>query len=257
MNCMPKLKLRNNQRVLDRLRIPRLILFFACLLLGLISVLQYKSLQMSREEKFIDRKTSNDLAADYIILYTKNQELTERNQLLIRSASDIASAENDEGELESLLQKELQLTKKMAGLAEMTGEGIEVTITPNESVPITANMMIQFINELKAAGAKAIAVNHQRVVPMTEIRDTYTGYTVNGELFFYDNTISIRAVGNNVDIYKSLTMVGGIMDKWEESNIDVHVDIVDNLIVPALGNETAARMDLTAFAQKNQSEGGD
>jgi uncharacterized protein YlxW (UPF0749 family) len=254
---MRKLNSQNNQKILKRLRVPRLILFLACVLLGLITVLQYKSLRMTKEEKFIDGKTTSDLAADYIILHAKNQELLERNQLLTRSAADIYSAQNDEGELKVLMTKELQMTRKKAGLAEASGEGIEVTITPSESVPITANMMIQFINELKAAGAKAIAINDQRVVPMTEIRDTYTGYTVNGELFFYENAISIRAIGNNVDIYNSLRMVGGILDKWEESNIDVHVDIVDNLIVPALDSETAARMDLAVLADNGQTEGGE
>lgn len=251
---MIKPKLWNKQSRMNKLQIQKVILFFACLLLGLISVWQYKSLQMTKEEKFVDGKTTSDLAADYIILYTKNQELAERNQLLIRSAADISSAQNDEGELEKLLSKEMQLTKKKAGMVEMAGEGIEVIITPSASVPITANMMIQFINELKAAGAEAIAVNNQRVVPMTEIRDTYTGYTVNGELFFYDSAISIRAVGNNVDLYNALRMVGGILDKWEEGNIDVHVDIVDNLIVPALGKEEVIRMDLSSYVDDGQAE---
>lgn len=224
-----------------------IILFLACVALGAISILQYKSLQMTKEERFVNEKTTDELAADYITLYAKNLELTSRNQELIKAASDLTAAEYDEEELENIMSLESTEAKRSAGLLSVTGEGIDVTITPSNSVPITANMMIQFINEIKAAGASAIAINNQRVVPMTEIRDTYTGYTVNGESFFYEDIIRIRAIGSNVDLYQSLHMVGGILDKWEESNIDVHVDIVDNLIVPSLGDDQRERLDLLPF----------
>ena len=104
------------------------------------------------------------------------------------------------------------------------------------------------VNEIKAADALAISINDQRVVPMTEIRDTVSGFSVNGEAFSYEDPITILALGKGVDMYGALQMVGGILDKWEESRIDVHVDIVENLTIPALGEEQRADMDLSAYS---------
>ena len=83
---------------------------------------------------------------------------------------------------------------------------------------------------------------------MTEIRDTVSGYSVNGIAFSYEDPITILALGKGVDMYGALQMVGGILDKWEQSRIDVHVDIVENLTIPALGEEQRAGMDVSAYS---------
>jgi len=128
-------------------------------------------------------------------------------------------------------------------------------ITPDEEVPITSNMLIQFVNEVKAADAMAISINGQRVVPMTEIRDTVSGFSVNGEAFSYSSPITILARGKGVDMYGALQMVGGVLDKWAQSHIDVHVDIIDYLTVPALGLKQQETMDLSPFsADKKNTE---
>ena len=219
-----------------------LLLSVVCLLLGLIAISQYKSLQKTKEQVFVEGKTNAELASDYIILYEKNMELHKRYDELTLSISELYSARDNEAVLEDLMQAELEATQRMAGLLPVEGEGITVVIDQTQSVPITSNMLIQFVNELKASGATAVAINDQRVVAMTEIRDTYTGFSVNGIVFNYGEEITLGAIGNSADIYNALSMVGGILDKWGDSNIDVSVDIVENLIVPALDPGVAERM---------------
>jgi len=38
------------------------------------------------------------------------------------------------------------------------------------------------------------------------------------------------------------------LDKWAQSHIDVHVDIVDNLTVPALEEKQQEEMSLASFS---------
>ncbi len=227
-----------------------LLLCVTCILLGYLTVSQYKSLQKTPEEKFIEGKTTDELSADYITLFEKNEALQERYVKLTAEISDLEATRNGDTRLKDILQGEKDAALRQAGLAPVTGGGISVVVTPSEDAPITANMLIQFVNEIKAADALAISINDQRVVPMTEIRDTVSGYSVNGKAFSYEDPITILALGKGVDMYGALQMVGGILDKWEQSRIDVHVDIVENLTIPAISEEQRAGMDLSAYSAR-------
>jgi uncharacterized protein YlxW (UPF0749 family) len=239
---------RTKTRTAGSFLLLRFVLCFACALLGFLAVSQYKSLQKTPEEKFIEGKTTDELSNDYITLYNKNLALVERNSQLTENAGNLDAARNGDAELHTILLGEEAAAKRQAGLLTVSGNGISVVISPDEKVPITSNMLIQFVNEIKAADALAISINNQRVVPMTEIRDTVSGFSVNGEQFSYANTITILARGNGVDMYSALQMVGGVLDKWAQSHIDVHVDIVDNVTVPALGEKQQEKMSLASFS---------
>jgi len=234
-------------------RITRVVACLTCVLLGFLVISQYSSLRKTPEEQFIEGKTTEELSVEYITLYNKNIALLERGDQLANSVSELAAARNNDAELKAILLSEAEAAGKQAGLLDASGPGISVVITPDEAVPITSNMLIQFVNEIKAADALAISVNGERVVAMTEIRDTVSGFSVNGEQFSYDSRITILALGNGVDMYGALQMVGGVLDKWEQSHIDVHVDIVDNLTIPALGEKQQVEMDLSAFSVEKVS----
>lgn len=225
-----------------------IVMLFACALLGFLSISQYKSLNKTPEEKFVEGKTSDELAIDYLALYNKNVELKERSRTLSENARKLDAARNNDKDLETVLMEEQQTALRLAGLLGASGNGISVVITPDEEAPVTSNMLIQFVNEIKAADAHAISINDQRVVAMTEIRDTVIGFSVNGVSFSYDNPITIIALGDGVDMYSALQMIGGVLDKWTQSHIDVHVDIVDNLSVPAIAAWQEEAMNLLPFA---------
>jgi uncharacterized protein YlxW (UPF0749 family) len=226
----------------------RIFLLLACALLGFLAVSQYKSLTMTREERFVEGKSSDELALDYMALYNKNIELKDRNNILAQDIGELEAARNNDEDLEAILLQEEQATRKMAGLLGVSGGGISVLIAPDKDAPVTSNMMIQFVNEVKAADASAISVNGQRVVAMTEIRDNENGFTVNGVAFTYDDPISITAIGDGIEMYTALQMIGGVLDKWGQSHIDVHVDIGDNLSIPALALWQQEEMNLLPYA---------
>lgn len=227
----------------------RLVLCAAFAILGFLSISQYKSLLKTPEEKFVEGKTLDELSSDYITLYEKNTALTARYVQLSGDLSSLQAVREGDAALQNIFEDEKQAALRQAGLADVSGSGITVLIKPDTAAPITSNMLIQFINEIKAADALAVSVNGQRVVPLTEIRDTVSGFSVNGTAFSYDDPITIQALGSGVDMYGALQMVGGILDKWAQSSIDVHVDIVDNLTIPALGIEQQEKMDLSAYSE--------
>lgn len=213
------------------------ILFFSvCTVLGILLVSQWMSLRMTPEEKLVDGKTISELKEDYVNLQSKKHLLLERNRELTDAFEDLEELGTDDEELEKILRQEASDARKLAGLETVAGGGIILTIQPDESFPVSSNMMIQLVNELKAADASAISVNGQRLVAMSEIRDTVSGFSVNRVSFSYSDPIIIEALGEGIDLFNALSMVGGVLDKWEESHIDVKVDIADNLIMLPLAD---------------------
>jgi uncharacterized protein YlxW (UPF0749 family) len=223
-------------------------MLFVCALLGFLSISQYKSLEKTPEEIFVEGKTSDELAIDYLALYNKNIELADRNRILSENVRKLDAARNNDTDLETILTEEKQATLRLAGLLGVSGSGISVVISPDEEAAITSNMLIQFVNEIKAADARAISINGQRVVAMTEIRDTVLGFSVNRVSFSYSNPITIIALGDGIDMYSALQMIGGVLDKWTQSHIDVQVDIVDNLTVSAIAAWQEEEMNLLPYA---------
>lgn len=207
------------------------IFFVVCAVLGILVISQWMSLRLTPEEKLVEGKTISELKEDYVNLETKNRILLERNRELTDAVEELEEIGTDDKELEIILRQETSDARKLAGLETVTGDGILLTIEPDEEYPVSSNMLIQMVNELKAADAAAITVNGQRLVAMSEIRDTVSGFSVNRVSFSYRDPITIAALGDGVALFNALSMVGGILDKWEESHIDVSVDIADNLIM--------------------------
>jgi uncharacterized protein YlxW (UPF0749 family) len=212
------------------------VFFIVCAVLGILVISQWMSLRMTPEEKLVQGKTISELKEDYVNLEAKNRVLLERNRELTEAFEELEKIGTNDKDLEKILQQEASDARKLAGLETVAGGGIVLTIEPDEAYPVSSNMLIQMVNELKAADAAAITVNGQRLVAMSEIRDTVSGFSVNRVSFSYSDPIIIEALGEGVDLFNALSMVGGVLDKWEESHIDVKVDITDNLIMLPLAD---------------------
>lgn len=120
-----------------------------------------------------------------------------------------------------LLAKQLAQTQFLAGLTDVKGPGVLVTMDdsklpyPKDMPPgippqniIHDNDIGQVVNELKAAGAEAISVNDQRLVAVSPIRCA-------GPTIFINNTPQtppyvIKAIGDPKTLTTALDIPGGI-----------------------------------------------
>lgn len=119
------------------------------------------------------------------------------------------------------LNRELQETKFIAGLTEVAGEGVQITLTDSRRPQIPPDTFRQnnlihdsdianVVNELKASGAEAIAVNGQRVVASTAIRCVGPVVHVNGVPAAPPYVV--QAIGEPATMYNGLNMVGGVLE---------------------------------------------
>lgn len=140
------------------------------------------------------------------------------------------------------LKEELDRARIEAGLVDVSGPGVEVTLNdsnlavqpgenPNFYV-VHDEDVLSVLNELKAAGAEALAINGQRLLATSEIR--CVGPTIlTNKSYRLTPPFVITAIGKQDNLISSLQMKGGIIDQLKFLGIQVAVRRVDNLVIPA------------------------
>lgn len=133
--------------------------------------------------------------------------------------------------------------RRLAGMTDEIGPGIKITLEdaryrkrsdiPIERLIIHERDLLLMRNELFAAGAVAMAINGERIVATTEIRCVGPVIRINGR-----STVPpyvIEAAGEPDVLKQSVLMMGGVADFLSSEDLKVDVEIIDELLIPALG----------------------
>ncbi len=154
----------------------------------------------------------------------KYRELENAEQELEKERQN--STENNK----DLEQKEESIKKgnKMIGITEVTGPGVIVTLSDSKkdaSSVLNANELIvhdadvlSVINELKNAGAEAISINNQRLVPTSSIVCGGNIIEINGEKV--GAPFEIKAIGLPEQL-AALSRPGGYLQYLKRDTIEV------------------------------------
>ncbi|MBM7855219.1 uncharacterized protein YlxW (UPF0749 family) [Desulfohalotomaculum tongense] len=176
------------------------------------------------------------------------KQLEQDYQILQAEAADLENSlkqlEQGSSQTYEVLQNELQKLRFAAGLEEVTGPGVEVVM---DNMPekersgydpsvfsITYEDILRLVNELRAAGAKAISINGQRLVATSEIRNA--GKFIDVNLTRLTTPYTIKAIGDPEKLASSLNIKGGIVDTLKEWSISVTVTPKEEITVPAYTN---------------------
>ncbi len=170
------------------------------------------------------RKEKNNLALDVA-------DLEER---VMTARQGIAQAEG-------AIINEIEKHRVLAGLTAVAGPGVEIILQnvqraeqPTEDVALFAirdEELVRLVNELRGAGAEAIAVNGQRLVGTSEIR--LAGPFVNVNLTRISPPYQVQAVGDPVVLHSMLELPGGLVETLRDWGIDVQIKVLEELIIPA------------------------
>ena len=124
---------------------------------------------------------------------------------------------------EDLESKEEQIVQgnKMIGLTEVTGPGVIVTLSDSD--------VLSVINELKNAGAEAISINDQRIVPTTSISCGGNIIDINGEKV--GAPFVIKAIGLPEQL-AALERPGGYLERLRSYSIGAVLEKSNNITIP-------------------------
>ncbi len=175
------------------------------------------------------------------VRYQRAEELADR---LIETEKE---RDNLKKELENLRQtgegdmgKENEKLRLKAALTPLVGEGVIVRMddsgkkskpgeNPNLYV-IHDDDLLRVINELRAAGAEAVAVNGQRLIGTSEIR--CAGPTVSVNNVRSAAPFEICAIGKKDTLENALKMRGGVAETLNVWGIALDITADDNVYIP-------------------------
>jgi len=152
------------------------------------------------------------------------QEIGELNAQMssYRSATDQTRAQ--------AMQDELERLEMLNGAVEVAGPGAQVTLEG----PVTVLDLHDLLNELRNAGAEAIALNGQRVVASSVIAPMAEGgIAVDGAVARHPYTFA--AIGDPATLESALLRPGGLLAVFANSREGLRVSVQrrEHLVAPA------------------------
>lgn len=141
---------------------------------------------------------------------------------------------NSKDSLIASMQSELEKANVLAGLANVRGEGVVITLKDSTDTEMSVEAglvhdtdLTAIVTELKAAGAEAISINGQRVIATTAIR--CVGPTIQVNSVKVASPFYIKAIGNSKYLESALNLRNGVVDSLKAYGIQVEIE-TDNSI---------------------------
>lgn len=217
-------------------RVPLAILFA---LIGVLIFAQFRSESALRSARVAASGT--DRAALISGLVDANLKLREEADSL---QARLAELEQQGGSL-VVMAEELNRLKLITGLSEAAGPGITLTLNS----PVSATELQDMVNELKNSGAKAIALNGQRLVVSSAIIGTDAGIAVDGTLL--TRPFVFQVLGDPDTLRVALTRKGGMLASLRAAHPGFEADIADaeTLVIPIYSRKIEFRYAQPVAAQ--------
>ncbi len=180
----------------------QLALTLVALLLGLLVVAQIRS-QGTGDD--LAARSTQELTVLVANLNDRNAQLRTEVASLDREVRDLQAAKTRGESSVDALRTDLAKLRTWSGLDPVTGPGIRITI----SGPMDGEGVMDLLNELRNAGAEAMAIERNRVVAGTVVAGPGGGISVEGTPL--TDPITIDAIGASDTLSGSLNRVGGIV----------------------------------------------
>ncbi len=212
-------------------RSAQLSLTIVCFTLGLLLVAQFRTQRMT------DSSLLSASSADQLLiigsLVENNTRLREEMDTLEEQLSEYQQA-TGRAVLETLVE-ELNKVRIINGLVEVSGAGVEVSIDG----PIGVLDVQDLINELRNAGAEALAINGERLTLYSVIAGAEGGgMTINGVRL--SRPYVLQAIGQPETLETALLRSGGLIATLERNYEGLVVSVIkrERMVLPVYKGDT-------------------
>ncbi|OIK28520.1 DUF881 domain-containing protein [Streptomyces malaysiense] len=230
----PDESLTGRQRLVKGLWPPRVTrpqLIVALLLFGLGFGLAVQVASNSDTDSALRGARQEDLVRILDELDSRTQRLEDEKQGLEKQRSELQSSSDQAAEArKQTAEKERQLGI-LAGTVAAQGPGITMTVEDTKGT-VQSDMLLDTIQELRAAGAEAIQVNGVRVVANTYFADAGKSVSVDGNKI--NAPYRFKVIGKPQDLEPALNIPGGVVQTLEKEQATVSVAQSDKIVVDAL-----------------------
>lgn len=209
---------------------------------SIIVTIQAKSVIEINQVDLISTTTRNEtLQISLLEEQQKNAQLYEQIELYRNELSFYVKASTEAGGYSQILNEKLTQAQIMAGLTDVTGQGVIVTMKDSDFINTSGldenNFIIhdedilRVINVLRDAGAEAISINGERILATSEISCSGTTVSVNNNR--YSAPYIIKAIGNSNEMAGALKMRQGVVEILAQWGIDVSIKEEDSIVIEA------------------------
>ncbi|MBE7031917.1 MAG: DUF881 domain-containing protein [Ruminococcaceae bacterium] len=198
-----------------------------------------------RKNNAVQSQISNrieTLQQDYKAELEKNEKLLQQISELQTDLVKYREQVTESGGAAKILKEELSRAETIAGLTDVSGSGIIVTIKDGTSQNMGNNIvyndgygivhntyLLTILNELRASGAEALSINDERILATSEVR--CAGPTVSVNNTKQAAPFEIKAIGNPDTLENALRMPGGAVDEAGFYGIDVTIRRSNKLLI--------------------------
>ncbi|MEV6208516.1 DUF881 domain-containing protein [Kitasatospora sp. NPDC051914] len=202
------------------------VLLFA---LGLGLAIQVRS---TNDHNQLRGARQEDLVRILDELDSRQQRLQQEKTQLEQSLTQLENSSNQAKEAQEQTRKKVSELGVLAGTEPATGPGIVLTINDPQG-QVKADMLLDTLQELRAAGAEAIQINDVRVVAGTYFTDGPDGgVQIDGKSV--SQPFRFTVVGNPQDLTPALNIPGGVVRTLEKEQATAVITQQQKVVVDAL-----------------------
>ncbi|MFJ9845753.1 DUF881 domain-containing protein [Kitasatospora sp. NPDC101155] len=165
-------------------------------------------------------------------LDSRQQRLQQEKAELEQSLAKLENSSNQAKEAQEQTRKKMTELGVLAGTVKATGPGIVLTVDDPQG-QVKADMLLDTLQELRAAGAEAIQINDVRVVVNTYFTDlSGGGVQIDGKKVAPPYRFTV--VGNPQDLTPALNIPGGVVRTLESHQARATITQQQKVVVDAL-----------------------
>ena len=199
--------------VLGKKWVGQLSLTALCLLLGLLLVVQLRSQRAARQ-------ATGNAEWEFVVadLIESNARLRDEIGTLQLQLAELEDLDRGGAVLESLVD-EVNHLRVANGLAKVSGPGVELALVG----PVSVLDLHDLINELRNAGAEALALNGRRIVASSAISTDGEHVTVDG--LPVPAPYRLEAIGEVHTLEVALTRPGGLVELLRQAPRGISITV--------------------------------
>jgi len=190
----------------------RSIIVLSAVAVGLIAVVVAKGSAAPPAPNYVLEQDEAEIVS---ALLSANDGLRDEIERLDREIQ-AASSDRGSGRLEEMAEA-LNALRVVNGDVAAVGPGVEV----RASGDLTAALLRDLVNELKSAGAEAMAIDGRRLNLWSAIYEGESGVVVDGQTL--GNAATLEAIGDAGTMTEALERPGGLVSLLARSGIDVTI----------------------------------
>ena len=196
------------------------VLGIMCFLTVYLICIQFKTVD-NIDVTELETMRENELRTALADWKSKYEEVITEYEATKEKIQEYNNKIEDDEKAGELLADDLENSKMLLGLTDVEGAGVIITITDNSEKQVDSTDLLDLVNELNSAGAEAISINGQRIVPMTDIFD------VNDFVVIKEKRVTspyiIKAIGDVTYLKSALSIKKGYLDEHKTNGYTISI----------------------------------